>query len=91
VQSETDTLTTNVFRLLARVIFQVKVVCPVTQNVAQRNAANRIDTLIGRTSGTTTNAIIEACWRDGAFNIPEIIDGKLWTSIGGFHRLDIAS
>jgi hypothetical protein len=91
LQSETDTLTMNVFRILSRPLFQVKATGPATQRVALRNAANRIDTLLGRTNGTTTNAIIESCWRDGVFNLPEIVDGALWTSIGGFYRLDIAS
>lgn len=91
MQSETDTLTMNVFRILSRALFQVKAVGPATQRTAIRNAANRIDTLLGRTSGTTTNAIIEACYRDGVINIPEIVDGALWTNLGGFYRLEIAS
>jgi hypothetical protein len=91
LQSETDTLTMNVFRLLSRVVFQVKAVGPVNQRATLRNAANRIDVLLGRTNGTTTNAIIEACYRDGVLNLAEIVDGALWSSIGGFYRLDIAS
>src|SRR5262245_5076262 len=91
LQSETDTLTATAFRILSRPLFQIKAVGPATQRAAIRNAANRIDALLARTSGVTTNAVIEACYRDGVFNIPEIVDGKLWTSIGGFHRLEIAS
>jgi hypothetical protein len=91
MQSEVDSLTATAVRILARPLFQVKAVGPANQRAAIRNAANRIDTLLARTSGTTTNAIIEACWRDGAINIPEVVDGALWTSLGGLYRLEIAS
>ena len=89
-QSDTDTLTATAIRIMARMYFQVKAVGPVTQSTAIRNAANRIDALLARTSGTSTNGIILACWRDGALNIPELVDGAVWRNLGGMYRLEIS-
>ena len=88
-QSDTDTLTATAIRIMARMYFQVKAVGPVTQAAAIRNAANRIDVLLARTSGTSTTGIILACWRDGALDIPELVDGALWRNLGGMYRLEV--
>lgn len=89
-QSDTDTLSATAIRILARMIFLVKAVGPVTQAATIRNAANRIDVLLARTSGTSTTGIILACWRDGALDIPELVDGALWRNLGGMYRLEIS-
>jgi hypothetical protein len=88
-QSGTDTLTATAFRILARPVYQVKAVGPTTVQTAIRNAANRIDFLLARTNGATANSTIEACWRDGAFILSELVAGALWVNIGGFYRLEL--
>jgi hypothetical protein len=89
LQASTDVITMNGFRLITSLLYQVKAVGPsgVTATLAQ--AAARIDDLLGLTSGVVTGGAILSCIRDSPLQTDEIVNGELWTNIGGLYRIQI--
>jgi hypothetical protein len=49
-------------------------------------AAARIDDLIGLASGTATGGLVLSCFRDSPLQLDELVNGNLWTNIGGLYR-----
>lgn len=90
-QSGLDVVTMNGFRLMDDLLYQVKVVGPASNTPVLVNAAKRIDALIGSppTSGTVTGANILASYREQPLEVDEIVNGELWTNLGGLYRLQI--
>ena len=91
LQSATDSITMNAFRMLVEGLFQVKAVGPASESTAIANAAARIDALIGSppTSGTVTGGYIAASYRQSALSIDELVNGELWLNQGGMYHLTI--
>ena len=89
LQAGQDVLTANAFRLFVYGVYQIKAVGPGNNYSGIVTAASRVDALLGRTSGTTTNGIILACYRETPLAVSEIVDGELWNNLGGFYRIAI--
>lgn len=89
LQSATDVITMNAFRLYENALYQVKVIGPILEMNTLVQAASEIDTLLGLTSGTVTNGHILYCYRESPLQVDELVNGVQWTNIGGLYRLAI--
>lgn len=75
------------YRLGVNSLWMVKAVGPASSTPTLQSAADRIETLLGHKSGTVAGAIIAACIRqDGVFD-DEVVNGALWTNVGGIYRI----
>jgi hypothetical protein len=95
-QAASDSITMNAFRLLVSALYQVIAVGPAsagTGTTGLANAAARIDALIGSppTSGTVTGGYVAASYRQSPLFLDEVINGEMWSRIGGLYRLSIES
>lgn len=93
-QASVDKLTMNAIRLWSEVVYQVKAVGPGNAAMIAQlvSAAAEIDALLKRPPVTTTTdgkGGILACYREQALELDELVDGELWTNIGGLYRLQI--
>lgn len=88
-QSSQDVTTMNAFRLMTSALYQVKIVGPASNMTPLVNGAERIDQLIGLTSGVVTNGVILASYREQPLEVPELVNGELWENIGGLYRLQV--
>jgi hypothetical protein len=86
-QAGSDLLTFNVTRIWSSQLFQVRCVGPASNTAGIMNAASRVDALLGRTSGTPTGGIIYAAYRESPLLLEELVNGVLFSSIGGLYRL----
>jgi hypothetical protein len=88
-----DTLTQQGVRLLSQPLFLVKAVGPASAMQAIVNAASQIDLLLGGGQGlrnqSIANGFIAACFRTATHEQDELVNGVLWTNIGGLYRLVI--
>lgn len=88
-----DSLTLTGVRVLARPLFQVKAVGPASITAQIANAANQIDVLLGGKDGlrnqSITGGFIAACYRESVLQLDELVNGELWTNIGGLYHLQI--
>lgn len=87
LQSGVDVLTSQIVRLMTQILYQVKVIGPVAMTAQLFSAAQEIDNLLARTSGTATGGVILACWRESPLQLDELVNGELWTNIGGLYRI----
>jgi hypothetical protein len=89
-QSGRDTLTVNVVRILSRPLYRVLAAGDARQMTNIANAANRIDDLLERTSGTVTGAKIDACYREEPLELnQDLPDGTKRSFLGGLFRCEI--
>jgi hypothetical protein len=94
-QSGLDVLTVNAFRLMDNLLYQAKAVGPASMMDTIVAAAERIDQLLspnqGASSGTVTGGYIGNCHREQPIFLdePGLINGELWTNVGGLYRLEI--
>ncbi|SRR6266702_2131367 len=89
LQSGTDIITMNAFRLFSNALYQVKVIGPSSETDTLVQAASEIDSLLGLTSGTVTNGHILYCYRESPLQVDELVNGVQWSNIGGTYRLAI--
>jgi hypothetical protein len=89
LQSGKDVITANAVRVFDDDTFLVKAVGPASNNAGVLAAASRIDALLGRTSGQVTAGAILACYRETPISIDELVNGELWSNLGGLYRLII--
>lgn len=93
MQAGRDITTMNGVRIYDNLLFQVKAIGPATITDELLAAANEIDRLLGRTSGVPFTAdgfgLILACYRDSPVQIDSLVNGELWTDIGGLYRIYI--
>ena len=89
--SATDTLTMNRVRLLSNPLIQVKASGPSSLTAQIGQAASRIDTLLKRVSGSTSDGLILSCSQESPLMLDELVNGVQWTNIGGLYRLQIQS
>lgn len=86
-QAGRDTLTMNAVRVLSHPLFSVLAAGPEANTQTIVNAASRIDALIGRTSGTTTGAKIDSCYREEPLQFDqELPTGEKRIFFGGLYR-----
>src|SRR5260221_12318585 len=92
-QAGSDVLTMNGVRLYDSLLFQIKVIGPGTMTSTLLLAANEIDSLLKRTSGVplTTDGLgaILACFREAPVQIDSLVNGELWSGIGGLYRIQL--
>lgn len=74
-------------RVMNDSLYQVKVVAPSDQIVALQTAADRIDTLLQRASGSANGGVILFCLRERATALDNTVNGVLWSNIGGLYRM----
>lgn len=84
-----DTLTMNAVRLLTNPLYQVKCVGPASNMQPILDAASEIDNLLKRTAGSATGGIVSVCYRESPLETDEIVDGELWSNVGGLYRLQL--
>lgn len=85
-QAGQDVLTMNAYRVMSNLLWQVKVVGTADMTSQLITAAARIDDLIGLASGTATGGLVLQCFRDSPLQLDELVNGVLWSNIGGLYR-----
>lgn len=86
-QGGADILSATGYRLGVNSLWIVKAVGPAASTLALQSAADRIEILLMHQSGAVTDARIAACIRqDGVFD-DEVVNGALWTNVGGIYRI----
>jgi hypothetical protein len=86
-QSAPDTRTMNAYLIHTDVLLTVRVIGSQTLMNTLVSAAQRVDTLLGRTSGTAPDGtVITACYRENELAIPELVGGVLKMALGGTYR-----
>ena len=94
-QAGSDTTTMNGVRLISLPLYQVKAVGPANMATAVGAAAAQIDVVLGGKDGlkniTVSDGLIAACYREQPliYNDPKLVNGQMWTMIGGLQRLEI--
>src|SRR6266568_6004320 len=91
LQSGTDIVTLNGYRVMVEGLFQIKCVGPASEMDAITNGAARIDALLGKppVSGTTAGAYIASSYRETPLALDSIVNGEVWTDLGGLYRINI--
>jgi len=93
LQAGSDITTMNGVRIYDGLLFQVKVIGPGTITTTLLAAANEIDSLLKRTSGVplTVDGLgaILACFRESPVQIDSLVNGELWSDIGGMYRIQL--
>lgn len=91
LQSGTDVITMNAFRMMTTCVYQVKVVGPASMTATLLQASARFDTLlsISPLSGVTSGGLVLSSYRQSPILLDELVDGELWTNSGGLYHLDI--
>ncbi len=88
-----DSLTQQAVRLLAHPLFLIKVSGPASQMTAIANAAAQIDVLLGGGQGvrkqSLTGGYIADCHRESVHLQDEIVNGVVWSNLGGLYRLEV--
>jgi len=90
-QAGSDVLTLNGVRIYDSLLFQIKTIGPAVQTTTLLSAVNEIDALLKRTSGVplTTDGLgsVLACFRESPMQLDELVNGELWTTLGGMYRI----
>jgi hypothetical protein len=96
-QAGTDVVTMNGVRLITDQLYQVRAVGPATSSATIALAAARADRLLGGPPGAPVSGSvivssvqegqILSCYREQQIMLDEIINGELWTNIGGLYRI----
>lgn len=86
-QAGVDVLSANAFRLMDNLLYQVKVVGPASMTATLLSAAAEIDALLKLASGTATGGLILSCYRESPLQLDELVNGELWSNVGGLYRL----
>ena len=74
-------------RIMANLLYVVKVVGQTNSFGALETAANRIDTVLQAASGTPTRGTVIACVREQPFALVESLDTGQYRHLGGIYRL----
>jgi hypothetical protein len=86
-QSGSDLTTANGVRIFSTPLYQIKAVGPASMTEQLEQAASINDDLFGeRKSGTTVDGYVSASNRESPVQYDEMVNGKLWTNIGGMYR-----
>lgn len=85
--SGADVLTINAVRMMSDLLYQVRVIGPSSMMSQIAGAAQEIDNLLGRTSGSANGGIVLACFRESPIQSDEELEGEMWVTLGGLYRL----
>lgn len=91
LQSAPDVVTMNAYRVMVNALFLIKAVGPASATPTLALAAADIDRMLGKPpiSGTVTGGYISSCYRESSIMLDELVNGVLWTNIGGNFRMTI--
>jgi hypothetical protein len=86
-QSAPDMRTMNAFLMHTDPLITIRVIGSQTLYPTLLQAAQRVDALLGRTSGVAPDGqTITACYRENELNIPELVSGVIKSAVGGTYR-----
>jgi len=89
LMSGMDVLTANGNRVYANQVWQLKAVGPASAYAALITLAVRLEALFGNTrQASTSNVRVSAAVREQEINYAEIVNGAVWSHIGGLYRLE---
>lgn len=91
LQSSTDVLGAGGYRQMVNAVFQLSIMGPASEYPAIVAASDRVDVLLGRASGSVSDAYILSCTREQTLELPKVEDGVLWSSRRVLQRLLISS
>jgi hypothetical protein len=85
-----DTLTMNAKRLFSRGTLQIKGIGPTNNYAALIIIADRIDAIFGRTgpAGLSVGGVLDS-YREQQVAYEELVNGQLWSHLGGFYHIDL--
>lgn len=89
LQDAEDVMGVNGVRILTAATYQVRIVTDATGFGGIKAAADRIDTLLHRASGSVTGGVIISCVREAPLRYTELYQGKLYRHMGGLYRLQV--
>jgi hypothetical protein len=84
-----DVLTISGVRMLMRALYVVRATGEGNSYSVVTTAADRIDALLKRTSGSTSGGLILSCVREEPVRYGELVDGKQFRHLGGLYRIQI--
>lgn len=87
MMANADLLTLSGVRMFNRNMYVVKAVGEGASYSVVKTAAERIDTLIRRTSGSVTGALILSCVREEIVRYSELVEQKQFRHLGGLYRI----
>lgn len=86
-QSGFDTNTANGVRLLTQPLYQVRVSGPETMIDQVATASALIDDVLKvQRNVPVSGGFVAACYRESPLQLPNIINGVKWVSVGGLYR-----
>lgn len=85
-QSSVDVMVQNATRLWSNMTFQVVAVAPATQATLAQTAADRFDSILTKTYASGDDYEVMFTNRESAILLDELVNGKMWTRIGGIYR-----
>lgn len=91
LQSATDVIAAGGYRQMVNALFQINLAAPASQYATIVSASDRVDALLGRTSGQTSDAYILSCTREQTLELPRVEDGVLWSTRRTLQRILISS
>ena len=91
LQSATDVIGAGGYRQMVNCLFQINLAAPASQYPTLVTASDRLDVLLGRASGQTSDAYILSCTREQTIELPRLEDGVLWSTRRTLQRILISS
>lgn len=74
-------------RIMANMLYTVKVIGETTSFASIEAAANRIDAVLQAVSGSTVRGVVVACVREQPFSLVESTPSGQYRHLGGVYRL----
>ena len=91
LQSATDVKGAGGYRQMVNALYQITIAGPATEYAIIVAASDRVDVLLGRASGSTTDAYILSATREQTIELPKLEDGVLWSTRRILERIYISS
>jgi hypothetical protein len=99
-QAGSDSTTMNGFRVITRLLMQVKAVGPSKNTGGLASASARIDVLLGGPPGLPPGGIpiviggqnvgwLYSVYRDSPLVTGELVAGEKWSNVGGLYRMEV--
>jgi hypothetical protein len=88
-QEADDVMVVGTYRILTHLDFLIRVYSQSETWDEVRPLADRMDTVLHRSSGNTATLTVGACYRTEPFKDTEFADGKMYRVAGGFYRLTV--
>jgi glycerol kinase len=85
-QTGKDTMVNSAYRVMTIDEWYVKVVGPAAGTTTLVSAADRVDTLLHNSKGALTDATMMEMVRVQTLTIDELVDGILYSNVGGVYR-----